>query len=128
MGVNWDAMQHALPAIWEMASNEEETGIPESYPDFWEKSTIPNTIIPPKVYLQIGRPLKKRNKSAVESDEGMVRGNKLSRAGKSISCDKAPLATQASQTAHTTLFHPLQLHASPTKMTKATVARKMSSS
>ncbi|GJS77511.1 hypothetical protein Tco_0727392 [Tanacetum coccineum] len=90
-----------------------------------QKSTIPNTIIPPKVYPQIGRPLKKRNKSAAESDEGMVRGNKLSRAGKSISCDKAPLATQASQTGHTTLFHPLQLHASPTKMTKATVARKI---
>nr|GEU99329.1 hypothetical protein [Tanacetum cinerariifolium] len=42
---------------------------------------------------------------------------------------QAPTATQptqASQTDHTTPFHPSQLHASPTKLTKAT-ARRMSS-
>nr|GEX21214.1 hypothetical protein [Tanacetum cinerariifolium] len=35
-------------------------------------------------------------------------------------------ATQASQTGHTTPFHPSQLHALPTKMTKASAARRSS--
>ncbi|GJZ10958.1 mutator type transposase [Tanacetum coccineum] len=41
---------------------------------------------------------------------------------------QAPPATQASQIGHTTPFHPSQLLASPTKMTNATAARRMSSS
>nr|GEX82627.1 hypothetical protein [Tanacetum cinerariifolium] len=89
--------------------------------------------------------------------EGMVKENKLSKAGKSITCGKckgighnkrkcpndasaqtatqtqqssqvppAKQATQASQIGHTTPFHPSQLHASPTKITKASVAKKSS--
>ncbi|GJZ09823.1 hypothetical protein Tco_0544106 [Tanacetum coccineum] len=95
----------------DMAANGEETAIPESYchqvhwlstwkymyrfkvnpcngPDFWEKSTVPTTIIPPKINPQIGRPPKKRKKSVAELAEGIVKGNKLSRAGKSIICGK----------------------------------------
>nr|GEX91764.1 E3 ubiquitin-protein ligase UPL1 isoform X1 [Tanacetum cinerariifolium] len=49
-------------------------------PAFWEKSTIPNIIVPPKIHPQIGRPPKKRKKSAAELAEGMVKGNKLSKA------------------------------------------------
>ncbi|GKB48864.1 mutator type transposase [Tanacetum coccineum] len=133
-----------IVAFWNMASNEEETGIPESYchQSHW-----------------------------LSTWKDMYRGNKLSRAGKSISCSKcnrighnqrrctndpsasdpqatktqqssqAPPATQVSQIAPTTLaqiahtapsiainrpFHPVQLHASPTKMTKAIAARRMS--
>ncbi|GKA68813.1 hypothetical protein Tco_0768730 [Tanacetum coccineum] len=41
---------------------------------------------------------------------------------------QASPATQATQTGHTTPFHPSQLHALPSKMTKATAARRMSSS
>nr|GEU94423.1 hypothetical protein [Tanacetum cinerariifolium] len=43
------------------------------------KSTIPNTIVPPKIHPQNCRPPKKRKKSAVELAEGMVKGNKLSK-------------------------------------------------
>nr|GEX57671.1 CDPK-related kinase 3 [Tanacetum cinerariifolium] len=98
-----NVQKHALAAIWDMAGNEEETAIPESYchqvhwlstwkdmykfkvnpcngPAFWEKSTIPNTIVPPKIHPQIGRLPKKRKKSAAELAEGMVKGNKLSKA------------------------------------------------
>nr|GEY29344.1 hypothetical protein [Tanacetum cinerariifolium] len=89
---------HALAAIWDMAGNVEETAILESYCQqvhwlstwkdmymfkvnpcnghaFWEKSTISNTIVPLKIHPQIGRPPKKRKKSAVELVEGMVKGN-----------------------------------------------------
>nr|GFA24770.1 hypothetical protein [Tanacetum cinerariifolium] len=38
----------------------------------------------------------------------------------------ATQATQASPTGHTTPFHPSQLHASPTKITKASAARRSS--
>ncbi|GJZ39348.1 mutator type transposase [Tanacetum coccineum] len=137
--------KHAVAAIWDIAGNEEKTA---------EKSIILNTIIPPKTHPQIGRPPKKRKKSVAELAEGMVRGNKLSIASKSISCGKckgighnqrkcpndasaqtatqthqssqAPPATQASQIVHTTPFHPSQLLASPKKMTNATAARRMS--
>nr|GEW28202.1 transposase, mutator type [Tanacetum cinerariifolium] len=99
----------------------------------------------------------KKKKSAAKLAEGMVKGNKLSKAGKSITCGKckgighnqrkcpndastqtatqtqqssqappATQATQASQIGHTTPFHPSQLHASPTKMTKASAARRSS--
>ncbi|GJW25678.1 mutator type transposase [Tanacetum coccineum] len=138
--------KHALAAIWDMAGNGEETAIPGSYCHqvHW-LSTWKD--MPPK----------KRKKSAAELAEGMVKGNKLSKAGKSITCGKckgighnqrkcpndasaqtatqtqqssqAPPATQAthaSQTGHTTPFHPSQLHASPTKMTKASDARRSS--
>ncbi|GKB37373.1 mutator type transposase [Tanacetum coccineum] len=80
---------HAVAAIWDMASNGTDTGIPESYcnpchwlstwkkmyrfninpvngPQAWKKSDVPTTIIPPKPHLQIGRPPKKRKKSAAE--------------------------------------------------------------
>ncbi|PWA93526.1 transposase, mutator type [Artemisia annua] len=101
--------KHAVAAIWNMASNGEETGIPETYchetywlstwkamyrfkinppngPELWEKSNNLNTIIPPAPKPQIGRPPKKRRKSAAELAEGIVQGKKLSRAGKSITC------------------------------------------
>nr|GEV22274.1 transposase, mutator type [Tanacetum cinerariifolium] len=57
-------------------------------PAFWEKSTIPNTIVPLKIHPQIGRPPQKRKKSAAELAKGMVKGNKLSKADKSITCGK----------------------------------------
>ncbi|GKF87763.1 mutator type transposase, partial [Tanacetum coccineum] len=86
---------HAVAAIWDMASNGTDTGIPESYcnpchwlstwkkmymfkinpingPQAWKKSDVPTTIILPKPHPQIGRPLKKRKKSSAElADEIM---------------------------------------------------------
>ncbi|GJV88076.1 mutator type transposase [Tanacetum coccineum] len=112
-----------IAAIWDMASNGEETAIPESYCHqvHWLST-----------WKDIYRPPKKRKKSDVELAKGIVKSNKLSRVGKSITCGKyttvitSSYSHQASQTGHTTPFHPLQLYASPTKLTKAT-ARRMSS-
>ncbi|PWA75620.1 transposase, mutator type [Artemisia annua] len=59
---------------------------PPNGPELWEKSNNLNTIIPPAPKPQIGRPPKKRRKSAAELSEGIVQGKKLSRAGKSITC------------------------------------------
>ncbi|GJT46594.1 mutator type transposase [Tanacetum coccineum] len=145
--------KHALAAIWDMAGNGEETAIPESYCHqvHW-LSTWKDMY-----RFKINPCHPKKKKSAAELAEGMVKGNKLSKAGKSITCSKckgirhnqrkcpndasaqtatqtqqssqAPPATQAthaSQTGHTTPFHPSQLHASPTKMTKASAARRSS--
>lgn len=101
--------KHAVASIWNMATNGIETAIPESYchpchwlstweemyrskinptrsPDFWEKSNVPNTIIPPDHKPQVGRPRKKRRKSAAELADIMVQGSRLSRSGKSVTC------------------------------------------
>nr|GEY66826.1 transposase, mutator type [Tanacetum cinerariifolium] len=59
--------KHALATIWDMAGNGEENAIPESY---GHQAT------------------QKRKKSAAELAEGMVKGNKLSKAGRSITCGK----------------------------------------
>ncbi|GKA99822.1 mutator type transposase [Tanacetum coccineum] len=83
---------HAVASIWDQANNGIDTGIPESYclpvhwlttwkemykfkinpvngPQGWKKSDVPTTIIPPKPHPQIGRPPKKRKKSAAELAE-----------------------------------------------------------
>nr|GEW94210.1 hypothetical protein [Tanacetum cinerariifolium] len=150
-----DRQKHALAAIWDMIGNGEETAIPESscHQVHW-LSTWKDMY---RFKVNPCHQKKKRKKSAAELAEGMVKGNKLSKAGKSITCGKckgighnqrkcpndastqtatqtqqssqappATQATQASQTGHTTQFHPSQLHTSPTKMTKASAARRSS--
>ncbi|GJT78034.1 mutator type transposase [Tanacetum coccineum] len=106
--VDWngsDLYQVSCPwvaAIWDMASNGTNTGIPESYcnpchwlstwkkmyrfninpvngPQAWKKSDVPTTIIPPKPHLQIGRPPKKRKKSAAELADEIMKSNKMTR-------------------------------------------------
>ncbi|GJT78026.1 mutator type transposase [Tanacetum coccineum] len=100
---------HAVAAIWDMASNGTDTGIPESYcnpchwlstwkkmymfninpvngPQAWKKSDVSTTIIPPKPHLQIGRPPKKRKKSAAELADEIMKSNKMARSGKSVTC------------------------------------------
>ncbi|GJW80049.1 hypothetical protein Tco_0144024 [Tanacetum coccineum] len=91
-----------IAAIWDMASNGTNTGIPESYcnpchwlstwkkmyrfninpvngPQAWKKSDVPTTIIPPKPHLQIGRPPKKRKKSAAQLADEIMKSNKMTR-------------------------------------------------
>nr|GEV74862.1 hypothetical protein [Tanacetum cinerariifolium] len=118
--------KHALAAIWDMAGNGEETSILESYCHqvHW-------------ISTWKDMPPKKRKKSAAELAKEIVKGNKLSKAGKSITCGKCKgighnqrkclndastqtitqtqqsshaspttQATKASQTGHTTPFHP----------------------
>ncbi|GKC31263.1 hypothetical protein Tco_1038557 [Tanacetum coccineum] len=52
---------------------------------YWEKSTCPTTLLPPKHHVQVGRPRKKRKRSKHE-DEPFVKDGKLSRKGRTITC------------------------------------------
>ncbi|GKD92400.1 hypothetical protein Tco_1372237 [Tanacetum coccineum] len=53
--------------------------------NYWEKSTCPTTLLPPKHHVQVGRPKKKRKRSKHE-DEPFVKDGKLSRKGRTITC------------------------------------------
>ncbi|GJS79515.1 crooked neck-like protein 1 [Tanacetum coccineum] len=52
---------------------------------YWEKSTCPTTLLPPKHHVQVGRPRKKRKRSK-HKDEPFVKDGKLSRKGRTITC------------------------------------------
>lgn len=98
--------KHTIAAIWEMRLNNEEVGIPETWvhPTYWlktwkemysfkvapingrsmwEKSPCPTKILPPKHHVPIGRPKKKRRRSATEGD-----GDRVSTKTKSVKCSK----------------------------------------
>ncbi|GJY79500.1 mutator type transposase [Tanacetum coccineum] len=100
--------KHAVAAIHNMAENGMNVGLPEvwvhpsyrldtwkqqysfkvnpiSGRNFWELKQWPTTLLPPKIPPQIGRPPKKRKKSAIEIEE-MVRGGKLSKRGQTVTC------------------------------------------
>ncbi|GJU97542.1 mutator type transposase [Tanacetum coccineum] len=100
---------HAVASIWDQANNGIDTEIPESYclpvhwlttwkemykfkinpvnrPHGWKKSDVPTTIIPPKPNPQIGKPPKKRKKSAAELADEMMKSKKLTKTGKSVTC------------------------------------------
>ena len=102
--------KHAVAALWDLAGHKEGVGIPENWvhecywlttwkkvyshkiyclngPNLWKKHPSPLTLIPPKQHTQIGRPPKKRKKSADElSSQKMSSGGKLSRVGKTVTC------------------------------------------
>ncbi|GJW50202.1 hypothetical protein Tco_0091553 [Tanacetum coccineum] len=59
---------------------------PVNGPQGWKKSDVPTTIIPPKPHPQIGRPPKKRKKSAAELADEMMKSKKLTKTGKSVTC------------------------------------------
>ncbi|GJT57276.1 mutator type transposase [Tanacetum coccineum] len=144
IGVEWDTLH-----TWDMASNGTDTGIPESYcnpchwlltwkemnmfkinpvngPQAWKKSDVPTTIIPPKPHLQIGRPPKKRKKSAAELADEIMKSNKMTRhagAGLQGGGDAGVGGSQTTQSSVGRAQHPSFLHASPTKITKSSVKR-----
>ncbi|GJY62006.1 mutator type transposase [Tanacetum coccineum] len=104
--------KHALASIWNVAKNSIDVGTPESWvhpaywlvtwqkvysfkinplnrKHLWSKHPSPNVLIPPKHQPQVGRPPKKRKKSAAElSSQKVVDGGKLSRVEKSVTCCK----------------------------------------
>nr|GEU79745.1 transposase, mutator type [Tanacetum cinerariifolium] len=59
---------------------------PINGPYAWKKSDVPTTIILPKPHPQIGRPPKKRKKSAAELANEIMKSNKMTRSGKSVTC------------------------------------------
>ncbi|GKE82491.1 hypothetical protein Tco_1552491 [Tanacetum coccineum] len=98
-----------VAAICDMTSNGTDTRIPESYcnpchwlstwkemyrfkinpvngPHAWKKSDVPTTIIPPKPHPHIDIPPKKRKKSAAEFADEIIKSNKMTRSGKSVTC------------------------------------------
>ena len=100
--------KHVVATMWNMAANRVEVGVPETWVHpcyrldtwrevyshhispirakiLWPKSNIPTTILPPNYHPQVGRPQKKRKKSAGE-DIPMVRNNKLSRKSQTVTC------------------------------------------
>nr|KAJ0194627.1 hypothetical protein LSAT_V11C700372600 [Lactuca sativa] len=62
--------KHVVATIWEMRKNSKD-------------SVCPTTLVPPKHRVTIGRPKKKRRKSAYEIDD-MVKGNSASRILQSV--------------------------------------------
>lgn len=102
--------KHAVSAIWDMRRNNGAIGIPETFVHecywlstwrnmysfkvdpingrrLWIKSPCPTTLLPPKHRVPIGRPKKKRRKSATEKED-MIKGNTVSRAQKTVTCTK----------------------------------------
>ncbi|GKA28187.1 crooked neck-like protein 1 [Tanacetum coccineum] len=100
--------KHAVAACWNMALNDRATPPLETWVNpcywlstwketyshkiqpicgtkYWEKSTCPTTLLPPKHHVQVGRPRKKRKRSKHE-DEPFVKDGKLSRKGRTITC------------------------------------------
>ncbi|GKD22545.1 mutator type transposase, partial [Tanacetum coccineum] len=73
-------IEETFACIWDMANNGLEPGIPESY------TLI--TLTPPNYKPPVGRPRKKRRKSAAEIYDNLVKKGKLSRAGKTVTCLK----------------------------------------
>ncbi|GJW52219.1 hypothetical protein Tco_0093570 [Tanacetum coccineum] len=103
--------KHAMASIWNMASNGLEPGIPKlwvhetywlktweemySYKinpcnglDMWPQLDNPITLTTPNYKPPIGRPQKKRRKSATEIYDGLVKKGRLSRTGKTVTCLK----------------------------------------
>ncbi|GKE88142.1 mutator type transposase, partial [Tanacetum coccineum] len=75
---------HAVASIWDQANNGIDTGIPESY--WLEETRCVNNHYPTKPHPQIGRPPKKRKKSAAELADEMMKSKKLTKTGKSVTC------------------------------------------
>ncbi|GKE58100.1 crooked neck-like protein 1 [Tanacetum coccineum] len=100
--------KHAVAACWNMALNDRATPPLETWvnpcywlrtwketyshkiqpicgTNYWEKSTCPTTLLPPKHHVQVGRPKKKRKRSKHEN-KPFVKDGKLSRKGRTITC------------------------------------------
>nr|KAJ0217483.1 hypothetical protein LSAT_V11C300112480 [Lactuca sativa] len=112
--------KHGVDAIWYMARNNKDVGIPESFVhpchwlsrwkemysfkispingrSMWEKLAMLTTLLPQKHCVPIGRPKKKRTISTVEKEDN-VRGNTTSRAYRSVTCNKCKTISHNART------------------------------
>ncbi|GJV99885.1 mutator type transposase [Tanacetum coccineum] len=110
-GIFYQAVRPKVRAIWNMEENGLEPGIPESWvhpsywlatwqemymfkinpcngPDLWPPSDSPITYTPPEYHKPVGRPPKKRKKGAAELFNGLVKNDKMSRFGQTVTCCK----------------------------------------
>nr|XP_043638098.1 uncharacterized protein LOC122609102 [Erigeron canadensis] len=79
---DWVHTAYTLQTWQQVYSNKVEPIVGATY---WEKSNNPMKILPPKHHTQVGMPKKKRKRSQYEN-EPIVRGNKLSKKGGTITC------------------------------------------
>ncbi|GKB31090.1 mutator type transposase [Tanacetum coccineum] len=102
--------KHLVATIWNMAANRQDVGLPENWVHLtyrletwkqmysftlspidgitmWPNFDVPTTLLPPFHHTQIGRPRKNRRRGAHEDDD-IVKGAKLSRSWKSVTCSK----------------------------------------
>ncbi|KAJ9558803.1 LOW QUALITY PROTEIN: hypothetical protein OSB04_013417 [Centaurea solstitialis] len=113
--------KHAVAANWNMGVNGINV-VPEAWVDIsyrlttwkemysfkiepingrllWDKTNCPSILLPPKHHKQVGRPKKKRKKSSEEMKQKQVGTSaKLSRKGKTVTCDKCKHAGHNSRT------------------------------
>lgn len=104
--------KHAVAVNWNMAFNNQQVGIPESWADpcylletwrrvyekskigpitgrkMWPKYQCPTTLKPPLHKTPIGRPKKKRRINEVEAQDNLEQGGKLTRKYRSVTCSK----------------------------------------
>ncbi|GKB51665.1 hypothetical protein Tco_0902418, partial [Tanacetum coccineum] len=73
--------KHAVACIYDMADHGIDVGLPEA----WEKNKWLTTLLPPKVVVPVGRPSKKRKRSAGEVETLVISG-KIGRKGLQVSC------------------------------------------
>ncbi|KAJ9538150.1 hypothetical protein OSB04_030883 [Centaurea solstitialis] len=91
--------KHAIAAIWFSAANGGAVALPENWKKMyqfkikptngrllWPKSSCPYKMLPPKHHKQIGRPKKCRRKTEEELSQPLVKGGKLLKIGKPMSC------------------------------------------
>lgn len=100
-----------MAANWDMSSNGVNV-VPEAWVDtsyrlttwkemysfkiepingrmLWDTTNCPTTLMPPNHHKQVGRPKKKRKKTSEEMNQKQVgTSGKLSRKGKTVTCDK----------------------------------------
>ncbi|GJR36707.1 hypothetical protein Tco_1212391 [Tanacetum coccineum] len=138
-GIKWELTRipckHVVAPIWNMANNGEETGIPESYChqvyclSTWKEMyrKCPNE--PSASHAQ------DPNAQATQTQQSSqalpaTQPSKTAPTTQSLQTAPTTQASQNAQTAPSTSmnrpFHHSQLHASPTKMTKETSTRRMS--
>jgi hypothetical protein len=103
--------KHGVAVIWDMALNGIDVGIPETHVsqvywldtwkkvynktiepingrDMWPNSACPTKLLPPKHHKQVGRPKKKRQKTAEEMTQPAGEGGKMVRYGGTVTCGK----------------------------------------
>ncbi|KAK9067620.1 hypothetical protein SSX86_011731 [Deinandra increscens subsp. villosa] len=103
--------KHAVAVIWNMKQFRLTSTTPENWvdpcyhletwknvysfkvgalngKDLWPQDETPTMLNPPIYHIPIGRPKKKRRKSALEVDEEMEKGGKLSKRLKTVKCGK----------------------------------------
>ncbi|GKA60565.1 RNA-directed DNA polymerase, eukaryota, partial [Tanacetum coccineum] len=78
--------KHAVACIFNMTDNGMQIN-PVPGREFWAKTQVPSRLIPPYIPPQVGRPGKKRKKSACEVTE-MVKDGKFTRKGGTVTCCK----------------------------------------